>query len=425
LDISDNVEIISKSVEISKSFANTNIGFHNVDLENTRNIGDLTRLAITLRNATSINEDQLNAISISMKIDPRLVKSEMLVYLEKEGMVEIKRNGRKITEIKVRILPVEDLIKIFGEKWHNDQPSPVDKGSIGALSLLSKSPYEENALVSELNLNDNHYDCMFSYGNSANYLGSFNSVDDKKVLWSPLYWLDKKEDVENYLKKQTDDSLIKIGYYNKSISTLQGFPKDLIIKPSDMSLIESGVHFGFFNNIQIASKQGAFQYLFTSSPIFDDPYKDVFERARLIVSCIRHGQYHADGTPIKYPSIVLQKMRENSMGAHPDAEAQYSLLRQNYIVDIYRDYTYGGKDFFKTRWIDSPENNKAAEIAERLLSGQETSIHSAEEAESYKILIKGTFNYTAEQRRIIASKNIADNLSYERMMESMRGGISR
>jgi hypothetical protein len=60
-----------------------------------------------------------------------------------------------------------------------------------------------------------------------------------------------------------------------------------------------------------------------------------------------------------------------------------------------------------------------------LLSGQETSIHSAEEAESYKILIKGTFNYTAEQRRIIASKNIADNLSYERMMESMRGGISR
>ncbi len=142
MDIPDPIEIVSKSVEISKSLVNTDIGLHTLDLEITRYIGDLARFSITLRNAISITEKQLDAISISMKILPRLVKSDMLVYLEKVGMVEVIKDGTKIERVKVNIPPVEDLIDIFSTKWLDDQPSILDIASIKALSLLSKSPHE-------------------------------------------------------------------------------------------------------------------------------------------------------------------------------------------------------------------------------------------------------------------------------------------
>ncbi len=142
MDIPDPIEIVSKSVEISKSLVNTDIGLHTLDLEITRYIGDLARFSITLRNAISITEKQLDAISISMKILPRLVKSDMLVYLEKVGMVEVIKDGTKIERVKVNIPPVEDLIDIFSTKWLDDQPSILDIASIKALSLLSKSQHE-------------------------------------------------------------------------------------------------------------------------------------------------------------------------------------------------------------------------------------------------------------------------------------------
>jgi hypothetical protein len=90
VDISDPIEIVSKSVEISKSLINTSIGLFSTDLEITRHIGDLTRFSVTLRNATTLTERQLDAVSVAMKISPREIKRDILVYMEKEGMVETR-----------------------------------------------------------------------------------------------------------------------------------------------------------------------------------------------------------------------------------------------------------------------------------------------------------------------------------------------
>jgi hypothetical protein len=62
-------EIVSKSVELSKSFINTSIGMLAGDFENVRKIGDLARFAVTLRNTISLSERQLNVLSVAMKIN--------------------------------------------------------------------------------------------------------------------------------------------------------------------------------------------------------------------------------------------------------------------------------------------------------------------------------------------------------------------
>lgn len=180
MDIPGPVDIVTKSVEISKSLVNTTVGMSSTDLEITRHIGDLTRFSITLRSASFLTGSQLDAVSVAMKIPPREVKRDILPYMESQGMVEIEMDGSRIKKIRVNIPPVEDLIKIYSEKWSRDQPSNIDVASIKALSLLSKSPYEEKAILNELNLDSNSYESMFCYGESACYLGSFESGDKKK-----------------------------------------------------------------------------------------------------------------------------------------------------------------------------------------------------------------------------------------------------
>ncbi|MGD1834169.1 MAG: hypothetical protein ACPKQO_00425 [Nitrososphaeraceae archaeon] len=87
-------------------------------------------------------------------------------------------------------------------------------------------------------------------------------------------------------------------------------------------MINEVQHYGFFPSSQVEKYNGEkFTYLFTPSPKFDlDPNKGVFERARLIVACLRHGQYHAKISKIKYPKLILDKMINNELKSHSYAD---------------------------------------------------------------------------------------------------------
>ena len=97
-----------------------------------------------------------------------------------------------------------------------------------------------------------------------------------------------------------------------------------------------GIHYGYFPCTSVSkSINKSYEYLFTPMPKYEpDPYHDVFEKAKLIVSCLKHGQYHADISKIRYPALVLEKMMENSLGPHSYANIQYLLLRTHGVVNI-------------------------------------------------------------------------------------------
>jgi hypothetical protein len=232
-------------------------------------------------------------------------------------------------------------------------------------------------------------------------------------------------DVEKYLSKQSSQSFLEIGTLHTNIKSTQGIPIELLIKHNNQ-LLNQGIYCGFFPSIGIKNRNEAdHSYLFTASPQFEsNEKKDLFERARLIVACIRHGEYHAEWSKIKYPISILNAMMSDTLSPHSHADVQYAILKIHNIIDLEKTEVYGNIAY-RTKWIHSPENDIAANIARQMLEGSDATIASAEDLNAQKILVQGIFNYAAEQRRIATSRTVSAPKEFSRMLDSIRGGTAR
>lgn len=417
-------QITAKCVEISKSLVNIQVGIHGYDLWNTRSVGDAARLAAAIRQTETIDSDEkLAAVAEALKIEFRVISSELLELFEKFGWVEIQREGRRIRRVDEMIPPIEDVLSTLGKKWEEDVPTKIDEGSVKALSLLRHRPMSKDTVISEIGLSPKEFDIVYDYGSQARYLGSFTSPQiGKDVLWTPLYWATNFDNVLKFLEKQSDENFRRIESITKKVMKYPGRPKEQF-DGEDKPIIDMGLHFGYFPTPSVQNRQGKeYQYVCYASPQFEtNPKKDIFEKARMIVACIRHGQYHAEVSRILYPVSILRAMRANRMKPHPYANVQYVILKLNGIIDLILDKTHYGKAY-RVKWIDTPENNAAADIAEKMLLGEEPPpIVGSEELEARKVLLQGIYNYTSEQRRLATSKKVVSPNYYERLMELTMG----
>jgi len=416
----NDAQITAKCVELSKCLVNTGAGLVNYDLRNSRAIGDTARVTVSIRRAGELDEETFAGVSTALKVDYRLARAEILNTLEELGWVEVKRKGKVISKIVEKIPPTEDILSKLGRLWKEQGPTPIDLASVNGLYELSKRPFEKAALLSELGISKEKFQTFYEYGDQAHYLGEFNSLETgKETIWTPLYWAGKTDTVLRFLEKRSEKQFSKLASLTRELIRYPGMPEEKVSKDP---LVDSGIYHGYFPSVRITDRQKTeHEYTFAATPQFEvDPKKDVYEKARMIVSCIRHGQYHAEVTKILYPRSILNAMRNNVMKPHPYANVQYILLKIHGMVDLQPATTRHGRAF-KVRWIDTPENNLAADIADELLLGEEPTVRTREEAEAKEILVRGMFNYSSEQRRIKATKKIYAKEEFDRLMELISG----
>jgi len=419
----NDAQVAAKCVEISKSLLNTQVGLVNYDLWVSRSVGDATRFAVSIRQVGEIEPNTLAAISAALKIDFRITKSEILPLFEDFGWIAVRRKGKTIKKIDEKIPPMEDVLSTLGQLWSEQKPTVIDVTTVKALSALAKNPASKEALLSNLDLKTEHFQTAFDYGQQARYFGSFKSIEsEKEIIWTPLYWAGKIEKVLKFLEKQSEEKFEKLGSLTRNLVKYPGIPREKLSIPKTSKFLDSGIWHGYFPSVRVKDRhQKEHEYIFAATPQFEmDPKKDIFERARLIVSCIRHGQYHAEVTKIRYPRSILSAMRNNVMKPHPYADVQYALLVIHGIVRLEPARTGYGKAW-RVVWIDSPENNLAADIADKLLAGEELVATSREELETREMLVQGVFNYSSEQRRIKTSKQIVAKKEFDRLMEYVGG----
>ena len=416
----DDAEITAKCVEISKCLVNIGAGMVNYDLRDSRTIGDASRIAVSIKRAGEIDKETFAAISTALKVDFRFALSEIINLFEDLSWVETRRKGKNITKIVEMIPPTEDVLSTLGKVWEEQEPTVIDVATVHGLHRLSRMPFEREALISELDIANKEFQTLYEYGEQAQYLGNFTSLETgKQAIWTPLYWASHTDEVLRFLEKQTEEGYLKLGRLTRELIRYAGTPDEKMTKSTQ---VDAGIYHGFFPTVRIRDRQGKeHEYTFAATPQFEvDPKKDIFERARMIVSCIRHGQYHAEVTRVLYPRSILRAMRTNSMKPHPYADVQYILLKTHGLVDLEPSSTRYGKAF-RVRWIDTPENNLAADIADVLLRGHEPAGRMREEVRAKEILVQGMFNYSSEQRRIRAAKKVVAKEEYDRMMELMTG----
>lgn len=419
----DPAQITAKSVEISKCLLNTQAGMVTLDLGDTRTIGDAARLAVSIKQLRErMKRETFAAVSSALKIDFRLAQSELLPLFEKLDWAEVKWKGSHVESLIERIPPTEDILSTLGNVWEERNPTLIDRASVQALARLSKRPYSREAIVSDLEIADEGFEHVLNYGEQARYLGKFTSQEHGvETIWTPLYWATNADKVQTFLAKQSEDRLRSIAKLVDDFREYPGKPKEQM--SSQMRpLLKAGIWHGFFPTGKVEDRQKtSHEYIFSATPQFEaEPKKDIFEKARMIVSCIRHGQHHAEITKILYPRSILKAMRTNVMKPHPYANIQYAILVLNGIVRLEPASTRYGKAW-QVRWIDTPENNLAADVAVQMLRGDVPLAGTKEEVEARKILVQGMYNYSSEQRRLRVAEKIIAKREYDRMLELIGG----
>lgn len=419
----DDAQITAKSVEISKCLSGTSPSLVGYDFGETLTTGDAARLAVSIRNrGDEITRDKLAAISTALKIDIRVVEGKILPLYESFNWVDIKRSGTKVSGISENIPPTSDILATLGKEWWQSNYSVIEEASLISLSELSKRPFSKEGLISELDIKEQEFETLFDYGDQAGYIGKFASErENKDVIWTPLYWATRSKDVINFLQKQTEPEFSTIGSLTKKLLKHPGTPTEFIEKKY-LPTVDSGIAHGIFPSNQVTDRRNiTYTYAFAATPQFEvDVNSDLFEKARAIVTCIRHGQYHAEVSKIRYPQAILSALRHNTMKPHPYADIQYAVLVLHGIVTLEPvDVSYGKA--FKVNWLDTPENNLAGDMANQLLGGEEIDGVTKEALESKNILVEGMLSYSSEQRRIKISKRIVAHKEHQRLMELISG----
>ena len=416
-------DITAKSVEISKCLINKGAGMYGYDLDATKITGDVARFAATIRQSDTLEHKQLTAIGTTLKIVPDTLKT-ILSELETMGWIETINKGGRVKKIDEHIPPLQDILNDLGKNWEEKEPTDIDRASVYSISYLSERPITRDGLLSELEIDQECFGTMLEYGEQTSYLGTFKSDTlDEEVVWTPFYWAGKMDKVLKFLNRNTYEDFNTIGSLTKNILDYQGRPLDRIAGNKEHSqFISAGISSGYFPSVAVMDGKGVSrEYMFAATPQFGaDPKNDIFEKARLIVACIRHGQYHAEISHIKYPVALLRALRENRLSPFSYGVTQYALLITNKICTAEKVKTTYGQSY-KIKFIDTPENILASNIAEEMLAGDTPKTWIADEPEVMNLLVRGTFDYSAEQRHIKSSGQISATKEYSTLMEYMIG----
>ncbi len=413
-------QITAKCVEVSKCLLNATGGLLYYDLGVTKDIGDAARLAVSIKQLQDrLEQKTLAGISAALKIDFRIVESKIIpLFQDLNWVSDVRLDNKRLSSFIEQIPPTQDILSTLGKQWKEQNPTIIDEATINAISNLVQKPYGKAALISELNIEDEQFNLMFDYGKQANYMGVFKSNEgNTETIWSPLYWAGKTDKVLSFLQRQSNQKFDELALLTQEFKSFAGKPKRKISNPNS-PLIEAGIWSGYFPSVGINDRQGdSHEYLFTASPQFEIDLKtDIFEKARKIVACIRHGQFDAEITKILFPRAILKAMRTSSMRPHSYANIQYAVLVLDGTIKLTK---YEGK--YRIEWVNTPENNLAADIADQLLAGEEIISTSKEEIEAKKVLVQGIYTYSSEQRRIRALQEIKATKEFERLIELVSG----
>jgi hypothetical protein len=172
----NDAQITAKSVEISKCLVNTSPALVNYDLGITQSIGDAARLAVSIKRLQDrIQRSTIAGVSSALKIDFRIAESKIIPLYEALGWItDLRKTGNKVDSFIEQIPPPEDILSLLGKNWREQEPTIVEQATVFSLSQLSQRPYSRDALVSDLEIDQNQFEIMFDYGEQVKNRGQKN-----------------------------------------------------------------------------------------------------------------------------------------------------------------------------------------------------------------------------------------------------------
>lgn len=364
--ISDKARISLRSQDIQTGLQDFNIDEYAPGEFRTLPLtGMAARLALHIRGKELMDYRQLSVVAAKLGIRGTELDG-VLEGLVDCGWVAVQRRGSAIQQLAENVPYFSDIYTKLGERASSQGFSELEQLSLTTLERASSGPVSVDRLLSE-GVDPEALKVVTRLGEEGTYLSMTGSLQGA-VIYSPLYWQEKPERLGELLKLFGEDTVRKAV---ESIKTLQGKPLDFLGATPEDDMVRQAITLGLLPTPSVNSVGGEKRFIFTpymGNEKIEVLEKHVYEKALLLLSCLRYGQHFAQLTRIAYPQKILNALldetRQHRIGPHSEIALQYSPLVVRGVGKVIRAIASGY--FFQL--IPTPENLKATRVALDLLT---------------------------------------------------------
>ncbi|MGA2668700.1 MAG: hypothetical protein ABSF32_07250, partial [Ignavibacteria bacterium] len=343
----------------------------------------------------------------------------VLRELEEIDFISIIRSGDTIKRVDLRIPEFRSGYTDLGERWKLIKPSEIEEASILMLNTLLQGPKERENFVKSIGIGSSEESIIFDVMESGSLVDT-RTVDGKPMIYTPLAVDCNPIVYLQWAKKFPGE----VGNVLEILKNYQGLPLQELIKYKNKALNEA-ILTGVLMPVEVNGATGTQRFVFAPHGNLTQEESVVMDKARAILSCVRYGQNYAKNVPIKYPRLILERLRSDKRfkKGHPDLITQYGLLVEKLIGRIVDE---GGQRYNLVIY-DTAENLKALDIALEMLQHGETP-GAKIDLEAQNALLSSSGYQGPIPTRVILSKTIkrSDLTSAEiiKQMSKLVRGIS-
>jgi hypothetical protein len=352
-------------------------GLRNVDpasgvlrpLMDTRLVGMAATLASLIRGQDVIADASAVQAVAAEQLDVDLYAfNEVVALLEERGYVsDVARSKGKITRFNESVPFYTDLYTELGDAWRDRGPSQLEEELVAVVDRLAAAPAPIEELVDELNLDKADVPTLLDLGRNSHLVKVLRSIDGD-LVYSPFYAFEKPQAVDELVAAHGSDRLAE---EFALLHSYQGLPVDPVRTP----MIADAVAKGFLLAPGVERPDGIEQPFATLpyilSPDLLTARKPVLEKALAVVACLRCGEHFGGYSDLPADALVavITKLLDPNRGflkPHESHERQYGLMHKAGLIAFDPDLLPGGK-WVTPRFIDTPDNREALQIAKDLL----------------------------------------------------------
>lgn len=361
----DSLLIGLRSQDIHESLKNTStFGPKEVHYRKTLLIGKAASLAMHLRGLLYIKDYiQLEYAAASLGISS-IELPTVLHELEEIGFISIVRSGDNIRRIDIRVPEFRSGYTDLGERWKLIRPSEIEQASVDILNRLYAGPSERSALLKSIGLDCTQESIMIDVMGSGS-LVSTQTVDGLPLIYTPLAVDGNPSVYLRWAKKFPGEvaNVMKILKAHQGMSLV-----DSQLKGN--KALNDAILTGVLMPVEVNGATGKQEFIFAPHGTLSPEENVIMDKARAIVSCVRYGQRFSAGKSIKYPRLIIERLRDHKQfkRGHPDLFSQYGLLSEKLIAHPFE--TGGGR--WNIRIDDTYENMKALDVALEMMEHGET-----------------------------------------------------
>jgi hypothetical protein len=359
-------------------------------LNMTRMVGMAERLAIHIRGKEVFDHDAVLDMTASELGIDSLILPQILGALEEVNFIQ--RRGGKIYD---RVPYFTSIYDVMGEYWKTKGPNEIEEVSIGLLDDLSKSPVPAIDVRKKYGIPEQDFNIVQQLGREGSYLKSYRSPSDgQDILYSPVFWDEHPEALFAMLRKF---SATEIAEAISTVRNYQGYPitdlRKLHPTRHDMIIMEA-MSRGILPAPSIDSTAGKKNFVFTpysGGIMLTVKEREILDKARAILSCVRYGEHFASVTKIRDPAALIDTiLSKKTIGPHTEIRQQYFVLSRKGLVRFSPDVLF--TDRYYLHLIDNEENMKALNLARDMLVVGEAVTARGLNPHIQKLLFTGTYN---------------------------------